>query len=158
MSTPAFNTPIDDVRVLTIVITPAQFKNMDNTTVNAVQLLPPAGPNSAYELISHSINLQFPVAGGVAYGGGGGAAIEFAYDSGGSLVNLAASPITTAVLTAAQSGFSFGNLSSGLGNSSFVSAQVNKALLLGISGATKYTNGNSPLVLTLRYRINANLE
>lgn len=147
----AFNTPIDAVQVAVLTITPAQLKLMDTLTGDSVTIVPAPGVKQLVEVIDFDVNMQFPVSGGVAYATGTGNLV-MGVDSVGTLL-----PVWGQLLS--NAGFKSGNseynkLSANLNGATGITTLVNKALQINFDGAgTLFTAGNSPVVVTVRYRI-----
>lgn len=153
---PVFNTPYDDIRVIERVLTPTQIKAFDFTSANNAELIAAPGPGKYIQILDGSLNLQFN---SVAYATGAQPLILYYYSS------------TLDTLVQAFSTMSSANIKSGasvlclLAASSSVAANqtgivatgtasnVNRSLVANISNATKYTAGDSNIVVVIRYRI-----
>jgi hypothetical protein len=147
-SVPQVDVPLSIVQVLRFVLTPAQFLTLDNTFGNAITLIPGL-PGNIIELLSISVNLQFPAVGGVAYATGTGN-LQFAYNTGAALLVIA-STIGTANIKSGSSIYNF-NEQAGSGGDLNVSVFSGTPVVVAVSTAVKYTAGNSGFIITLRYR------
>ena len=146
--------PLDDTQVVVVTITPTQFKAMDGTTGTSPIIVPAQGPGKAIIPVYTEINMQFPSSGGVAYATGNGSTL-LGYDGGGgnitSVFNLG---LTTAMIKLSAS--QYGSSLQGYQATTVVLATsvINKPLYFTVGlGSVKYVNGNSPFVITCRYRV-----
>lgn len=157
MASPAlqqFNTPIDPVQVARLVITPAQFLAFDGNTPTSQIVVPAPGLSKLIEVLSYSVNMQFPPSGGIAYATGTQPLILGA-DATGVVAAYWATMLPSASpgIKAAASSYQSGFIAFAAGGNP-VPNFVNRALLVNILfGGASYTAGNSPFVLTVRYRI-----
>jgi hypothetical protein len=140
---------IPAVKEVTIAVSPAQFLNVDNTTANAVQIIPAQGPGTLILIEYLDINIQFPTAGGVAYATGTGNVVFTYQDLSVAIVN---NGVTSASVKTAVSLF-FRNTPANPFNSSPLSSSVNQAVVMSLANATKYTSGNSWFLITVRYKV-----
>jgi len=140
-----FNTPIDDVEVVTILITPTLFKTLDNTLATAIPLIK-GKPGTMIEVFQASANMQFPKTGGVPYASGTGSI--FGGFSNGSIIVTNVGFGTSPQIKGGNSYYQLYQPS----NINYPSTYFGSDFLLTQSAATLYTAGNSPFLYTIRYR------
>jgi hypothetical protein len=143
---------------VTVTITPTQFKLLDGTGTHAITIVPAPGAGLAVEVDSWSCNKQFPSSGGVAYVAPAGTTpqLELGVIFSFSFLDIWGQIfLTSAVISAASVYGTSGNpFNQGTTGASIVLI-ANNALVLDIdpSAGGSYTVGNSPFVITVRYRI-----
>jgi|HubBroStandDraft_1064217.scaffolds.fasta_scaffold44389_3 hypothetical protein len=139
------------VQETTLVLTSAQLLAMTNSLATAVPAIAaPLGPNQAIELISFSSNLQFN---SVAYTTGTGNLILGVNQAGTIAAVSPINMLSNAEILSGSSAYSFGSLSNSGSAVSSVSEFVNQAMYIALSNAVQFLAGNSPITITIRYRI-----
>jgi hypothetical protein len=135
----------------TVVITPAQFLNMDNTVANSVELIAAPGSNNVIVILLAVMNMQFKSA---AYTTGTGSLELFYNKIGTGIVGTGNTLISSAQLKTAQSTIQIATPAS---NSPILGQTVanvkGNALIAALSAATKYLAGDSPIQIDLIYFI-----
>ena len=131
----------------TVTLTPTQIKNLDNTVGNSVQLLPSPGVGKAIMLWTIQTNLQFAT---TPYATSTGNLIA-SYDVSGSLTLLNTFFVSAYIKGSSSQVEGGGSLANNLTGA--VSTQANGSIVATISSATKYTAGDSPILINMWYTI-----
>jgi hypothetical protein len=145
---PQFNTPVDAVLVASVVLTPAQIKAFDHTAATSVTIVPAPLPNQIIEVISYSVNMQFPSSGGIAYTGTT-TNIVLGPISGGVQTSVWATLISTLNTAASQYSSGSGAILGGFNTNTFTGLP----LTINVQSGGAIAAGNSPVVVTVRYRL-----
>ncbi len=130
----------------TVTITAAQMLAINNTFATAFQILPAPGAGLLTVVDDIVVDLQFAT---TAYATGTGD-LEAFYSTGAALGPLIQAVITSALIKGAVSAIVKTVPSSDSVN--ITVGSVNQPVLVALSAANLYTAGDSPLVLTIRYR------
>jgi hypothetical protein len=132
-------------QVATVTITSAQFKNIDNTAANAKTIIAAPGAGNMIVVENYSVNLQFQT---TAYDTGTGN-LQIAYSTGAALTVVVANALGTTNIGAIASNITF----SANATLAAQTLKTNQAVVISLSTATKYATGDSPFVITMRYRV-----
>jgi hypothetical protein len=133
-------------QVATVTLTPTQIKNLDNTAATSVTLVAAPGAGKQIFYAGNDSNLQFATTPYATSAGN----LNISYSDGATLTVIFAGVGNSAFITAGASRYITGgpfNLVAGSALS------TNQALVVSLNSATKYTAGDSPIVLSILYRV-----
>lgn len=130
-----------------VSLTPTQIKNMKQSFATAVQIIAAPGAGNIIDIVHISTNLQFVT---TPYATGSGA-FQLSFTDGASLFSLVATFFSSAGITATNSQFQ--SISTGNLINAANTLNTNQPVIVNLTNNTSYTAGDSPIAITVSYRI-----
>jgi hypothetical protein len=156
MASPSLITPTGNVSIAEgpspvfeskFLITSAQILALTGASVNPILLIPSGGPGTIQVVLEWEINFVY---GGIAYTGTASFNLDYGPPPGLPLTAIN-TWIANNVLTSVANKISRSTAQEGFANQAS-SVPINQALYLSNDGGSGLAAGNSPLIITIRWR------